>query len=271
MALLHRRDKIPTTNYEDNYGYTKNSHQPMKDYLDAKRRGENPQYPHLPWSNERAFKEHWSSNAVPKYTNSDAINYSKEPFESANHRERNFGDSKVINRASSSSSVTKSALGSRSKRHIQLQSLEEKLIRKIQDREDQRRVASIMDNIEGIKSRFNAHKDVQISSSLKKSIRGKTATQITAALLADSAKNIRQSRGDDEEIQINCVRQSRGVSESRIVKRTTHIELIDDRMLDQLDQSMSSSLYDVKKQLQNFNQRSEDLYHNSRWRKSYFK
>lgn len=269
MALLHRRDKIPTTIYEDNYGYTRNSHQPMKDYLDAKRKGENPQYPHLPWSNERALKKYCPSIEVPKYSNSDAINYSKEIFKSAKHRERNSDDTKVINRASSLS-VTKSTLSTRLNKHIQIPSLEQKLIRKIQDREDQRRVSRIMDDIEGIKARFNADKDVQLSSSLKKSIRGKTATQITAALLADSAKNMRQSN-NEEDYQINCSRHSRGRSESRIVKRTTHIEFVDDRILDQLDQSMSSSLYDVKKQLQNFNQRSEDLYHISRWRKSYFK
>lgn len=270
MALLHRRDKIPTTIYIENYGYTINRHQPMNDYLDAKRKGENPQYPHLPWSNERASTKHWSSNnKVPKYTNSDADKYSKDIIESAKHRERNFDDCKVIKRPSSLP-ATKSALGYRSNKHIQFATVEEKIIRKIQDREDQRRVASIMDNIEQIKSRFHADKDVQLSSSLKSSIRGKTATQITAALLADSEKNIRQSKNVDD-IQINRFRQSTGASESRIVKRTTHIEFIDDHMLDQLDQSMSSSLYDVKKQLQNFNQRSEDLYHNSRWRKSYFK
>lgn len=268
MALLHRRDKIPTTIDEDNYGYTINSKQPMKDYLDAKRKGENPQYPHLPWSNERALKKYWPSNKVPNYTNnSDGKNYSKELFKSAKHSDRNFDEYKVIKRASTLSAAD-SALAARL--NVQISSVEEKLIRKIQDREDQRRIASIMNDIEGIKARFNADKDVHISSSLKKSIRGKTATQITAALLAESSKNMRQSK-QEEEMQINCIRQSRGVSESRVVKRTTHIEFIDDRMLDQLDQSMSSSLYDVKNQLRNFNQRSEDLYHNSRWRKSYFK
>lgn len=266
---LNRRDdnKIPATIYVDNYGYTINRHQLTKDQLDAKRNDENPQYPHLSWSNERASTKHWPSRSeVPNYcTNSDANKYS------------NSDDNKVISKRSSSflsaaTTTTKraSAFDSRLHQHIKLPSVEEKIIRKIQDREDQRRVASIMDNIEEMKARFNADKDVQLSSSLKCSIRGKTASQITQALLAESEKNIRQSK-NHEEIRINRTRQSRGISESRIVKRTTRIEFIDDRMLDQLDQSMSSSLYDVKKQLQNFNQRSEDLYHNSRWRKSYFK
>lgn len=134
---------------------------------------------------------------------------------------------------------------------------------------NQRSITKTMDDIEEIKARFNADKDVQLSSGLKNAIRGKSATQIKAALLAESNKNLRQSK-NEEEIQINRIRQSRGLSESRIIKRTTHIELIDDRMLDELDKSMSSSLYGVKKQLQSFNQRSEDLYHNSRWRKSLF-
>lgn len=264
MALLHRRDKIPTYIYVDNYGYKRNtSNQPMKDYLVSKSKGENPQYPHSLWSNERASSDKLK---VLDYTKSDAKNLLNE---NTKNSERYTGNDKVITRISSTT-VTNSELGSRLKRHIHLPTFEEALIRKIQDREDQRRIASIMDDMEAIKVRFNANKDVHLSTSLKSSIRGKSANQITAALLADSEKNIRESK-NREIVHMNSSAQSRGISESRIVKRTTHIELIDDRMLDQLDQSMSSSLYDVKKQLQNFNQRSEDLYHNSRWRKSYFK
>lgn len=209
---------------------------------------------------------------MPDYTTSDSKSYSKEIFENTKRSERYLDNHKVIKRESSTSSVTNSALGSRLKRHIHIPSFEEKLIRDIQDREDERRIASIMGDIQAMKqARFSANNDVQLSSSLKNSIRGKSASQITAALLADSDKNIHQSK-NNELVQIShSTHHSGGLSESRIVKRTTHVEFIDDRMLDQLDQSMSSSLYDVKKQLQSFNQRSEDLYHNSRWRKSYFK
>lgn len=264
MALMHRRrDIIPTYIYEDNYGCRRNiNNQPMKDYSLAQRKGENPQYPQSPWSNERASDTNWSSysNKVPDY--SDAIH-------SNQINTKRYSSDDQVNRTSSTS-IRNSALRSQlKKRPVHLPSFEEKLIRDIQDREDQRRIKAMMDDIEQIKVRFNTDKDVQLSSGLKKSIRGKSATQITAALLADSEKNIRESKSR-EVVQMNS-RQCRGTSESRIIKRVTHVELLDDRMVDQLDHSMSSSLYDVKKQLQSFNKRNEDLYYNSRWRKSYFK
>lgn len=266
--VKHRRDRVPTTIYNDNYGYTINFYQPMIDYLDAKRRGDHPQYPHLPWSNERALPKYSDRKKISNYTKPELKTYSTEVYESAKIRDRDLDNYKVIKRASPIS-VTKSALGARLNKHIHLPTIEEKLIRKQEEREAKRRVANIMDDIEHIKARFNADRDVKISAGLKSSIRGKTASQITAALLNESRKNINESK-NEEQIEISRATNRRGCSENRIIQRTTHIEFMDDHMLDQLDKSMTTSLSDVKKQLNSFNQRTEDLYHNSRLRKRYF-
>lgn len=266
QTVRKRYERPPTSIYEDNYGYTINFYQPMIDYLDAKRQGTNPQYPHLPWSNERGLKKYWPSKSLRNYSDADATKYSKEVFEHAKRRERDLEDYKIIHR--SPLAVTKSAVGARLKlRFGQYANIEDRTFRKLQERDDERRVTQIMEDINLIKARFNAHKDLEISSGLKSAIRGKTASQITAAILAESEKNIKTSR-NEQDILITAARQSHGTV--KIVKRTAHIELIDDRMIDTLNNSVSSSLCDVKRQLQSFNQRSSDLYHDSRWRKNYF-
>lgn len=263
--VTRKRFGIPTTIYEDNYGYTINFYQPMINYLDAKQQGANPQYPHLPWSNERGLKKYWASKSVQPYTSADISKYSKEAEEHAKQRERDLDDYKIIKR--SPLAVTKSAVGARLNRRLGKyeSNIEEKTIRKLQEREDERRVAAIMDDIDHIKARFNAHKDLAVSNGLKNAIRGKTANQISAAILAESEKNIKQAR-NEEDLLITEARHS--LHKGKVVKRVTHIELIDDRMIDHLDSSVSSSLTDVKRQLHSFNQRSSDLYHDSRWRRN---
>lgn len=261
--VTRKRFGIPTTIYEDNYGYTINFYQPMIDYLDAKQQGANPQCPHLPWSNERGLKKYSPYKAVPSYTSADISKYSKEAYDHAKQRERDLDDYKIIKRTPLA--VTKSAVGARLNRRLCKYdtNIEERTIRKLQEREDERRVAAIMDDIDQIKARFNAHKDLTVSNGLKNAIRGKTANQITAAILAESEKNIKEAR-NQEDILITQAKQS--MHKGKIVKRVMHIELLDDRMIDNLDSSVSSSLHDVKRQLQTFNQRSSDLYHDSRWR-----
>lgn len=267
-TVRRKYEHFPTSIYEDNYGYTINFYQPMIDYLDAKQRGTNPQYPHLPWSNERGLKKYWPCKSVRGYTSTDIKKYSDEVCEHAKSRERNFEDYKIIKR--SPLAVTKSAIGARLSRRLgksKYDSIEERTIRKLQEREDERRVANIMEDIERIKARYNMHKDLQISSGLKCAIRGKTANQITAAILAESEKNIKEAR-NEQEILISHAKQQH-CANAKVIQRTAHIELIDDRLIKDLDNSVSTSLCDVKRQLHSFNQRTSDFYHDSRWRGKY--
>lgn len=270
-ALRKRYErKIPTSIYEDNYGYTINFYQPMIDYLDAKQRGISAQYPHLPWTNERGLKKFWSSNSVRPYTSADIHKHSCEVYEHAKNRERDLDDYKIIHR--SPLAVSKSAIGARLHRRLTKydDNIEEKVLRKLEEREDEKRVAKIMDDIDHIKARFNAHKELKISSGLKSQIRGKTANQIAEAILAESEKNIKESR-NQEDLLITQAKSQLQLRKGNIVKRTIVFDMVDDRMIDHLDSKVSSSLCDVKRQLQSFNQRSNDLYLDSRWRKSHYK
>lgn len=259
----------PTTSiYSDNYGYTINFYQPMIDYLDAKQQGTNTQYPHLPWSYERGLKKYWPCNTVSTYTQNDIEKYSDTVAESAKLREKNFEDYKIIKR--SPLAVTKSAIGARLGHRLgrsKYETVEERTIRKLEVQANERYLNKVMDDIENIKMRFNTHKDVEISPGLKSAIRGKTANQISAALLAESEKNIKVSR-NQEDLMITQAKQSsvhsQQIGRAKVTQRSTHFELIDDRLIDNLDHNVCSSLCDVKRQLQSFNQRTSDLYYDSR-------
>lgn len=268
MASLQQiaKRRPPTTSiYSDNYGYTINFYQPMIDYLDAKQQGTDTQYPHLPWTYERGLKKYWPCNTVSTYTLNDIDKYSGAVAESAKIREKNFEDYKIIERTPLA--VTKSAIGARLGHRLgrsKYETVEERTIRKLEVQANERYLNKVMDDIEQIKVRFNTHNDVEISSGLKSAIRGKTANQITAALLAESEKNIKVSR-NQEDLMITHAKQTHcQIGRAKVTQRSTHFELIDDRLIDNLDHNVGTSLCDVKRQLQSFNQRSSELYYDSR-------
>lgn len=268
MQQIVRRRPPTTTIYADNYGFTINFYQPMIDYLDAKQKGINSQYPHLPWSNERGLKKYSSSKLISNYTSKDIVKYSDEVARNAKIREESCDDYKIINRTPLA--VTKSAIGARLGRRLgrsKYETVEERTIRTLEVRANERHLAKVMDDIDNIKARFNAHKDMELSAGLKSAIRGKTANQISAALLADSEKNIKVARDQEEKMIIKA--QQRGNIKSKITHRTMHIELMDDRIIDNMNHSVCSKLYDVKRQLQSFNERSTDLLYESRCRRKF--
>lgn len=266
MQQITKRRPPTTSIYSDNYGYTFNFYEPMIEFLNAKEQGANPQYPHLPWSNERALKKYWSSKPVSTYTTQDIQKYSNEAVTHAKDRERNFEDYKIIHR--SPLAVSKSAIGARINHRLgrsKYETVEERTFRKLDEQSNERHLVKVMDDIENIKARFNAHKDLEISTGLKNAIRGKSASQISAALLAESEKNIKVSRNQQEDLLIAQASQStQSFGRAKVTKRSTHIEFVDDRLIDNLDHKVCTSLCDVKRQLQSFNQRTSDLYYDSR-------
>ncbi|XP_055689916.1 paramyosin, short form-like [Lutzomyia longipalpis] len=111
--------------------------------------------------------------------------------------------------------------------------------------------------------------DVQMSKELKKAIRGKSANAISAALLAESTRNIEGHAAADhclaeEGTFVRSGSMSRGQSESRYV-RTMHVEFMDERAINQLEASVNNSLQEVKRELVNFNCKSSEIYHESRY------
>lgn len=244
--------------YEDNYGYSMNYYQPMIDYLDAKQTGGRQlDLPHLPWSNERGLKKYRPSNSVPRYTSSEVIRLSRTAAERANQvllqTRQSIRTPFSVKKLADASRVTKHIVEdsiidrSRRRRFEREQELEE-LIRR-----DTGRLLQRIRAMEDIR-------DAEISADLKRAIRGKSASAITAALLADSEKNIKVAKQHEEDaMSAAIISATRGKSENRLL-HATHIEFTDDRLIDNLDYKVSSSLCNMKRQLSTLNQKTVEMY-----------
>lgn len=281
VARHQSHERLPPTIFADNYGYTINYYQPMIDYLDAKRRGEHPAYPHLPLTNERCLPAYSSQKHIPAYSRDELRAHSKDILDKARQREVEFDAYKIRGKRSTVDTTLGQVRGTRAAQQLHLPSIEERIIRRQEERATTRRCQQIMDTTTRIKGRYNKVDDeVKLSDTLRSAIRGKTATQITAALLADSENNIRVSRqaesSDISRALMQCSRSGAQSSSSttttttsggrRIVKRIVNVELDDDGLLENLD----GSLQDVKKQLCTFNRRNVDLQQSTRSRRVYF-
>lgn len=276
MALIHSKVRLPSSIYEDNYGYTINYYQPMIDYLDRKNKyhqqncsklqniNYNHRPPHLPWTNERGLKQYRPSNLVRPYTTNDINTISKSVAAIANEN--------LINRCvniRSPFSVIKIADASRILKHLpkdtvierQFEREREHKLREIEFNERERKGLIRLKNI------MDSNKEIEISSDLKRAIRGKSANAITAALLAESDRNIRTAKIEEDqfvaETRASHELFKRGLSENRLL-HTRHIEIIDDRLIDNLDHRVSSSLVNVKRQLTNLNTKNVEFYAESR-------
>lgn len=282
VARHQSHERLPPTIFADNYGYTINFYQPMIDYLDAKRRGEHPSYPHLPLSNERCLPAYSSQKHISSYSRDELRAHSKDILDKARQREVEFDAYKIRGKRSTVDTTLGQVRGTRAAQRLHLPTVEERIIRRQEEREATRRCQQIMATTTRIKSRYNKVDDeVKLSDTLRSAIRGKTATQITAALLADSENNIRVSRqAENSDISRALLQCSGGTQSSssrtttttstsggrRIVKRIVNVELDDDGLLENLD----GSLQDVKKQLCCFNRRNETLQQSTRSRRVYF-
>lgn len=258
MASLqkNRRDRLPTIVYDDNYGYTFNFYKPMIDYLDSKQQGNNPQYPHLPYSNERGLREFRSKNTVKPYTSEDIEKYSELTSEQA---KRDLDDFRVCKR--SAFSVIKTADTSRLVKHLKGEGVLEKSARKNKERAIVER-AEIKEEQKKLKKMLEEARHQEFSTSLKKAIRGKSSNEICDAILAESKRNIKTN--DETEYHEIMRREQRGFSEKRIV-HTAHIEWMDDRLAESLNQTVTGTLGCVKRDLMNFSSKSTNILNETRW------
>lgn len=272
----HRRchHRIPTNAYNDQRGLLlMHYYQPMLDYLDAAKRcrhqpsvGQLSTPPRLTWSStEYRAPDRRDTFLLPDRVHKSAVTV--PPF-SARFRELK----EYTLRKKQSSPPPPSTLAP-----FRYPSVEQRIIRDHLERKSEQRVQQIMDQVEQTKRRFKSSgarkaEMVEFSSECKKQIRGRTANQITSALMAESERNIRKSNVDSSSAVCTTSSSStkRSQSENRLIKRTMHIELMDDRMLDHLDTSMSTSLHGVKQQLSSFNQRADERYQNSRLRTKFY-
>lgn len=257
--LVKKRDKPTSQIYEDNYGYTINYYQPMIDYIDAKKHGAKPQYPHLPWTNERGLEKFRPGKLVRSYSNKDIKELSDKLSEQA---KKDLLDQRVLKR--SAFSVVQTAVASRVKKHIQEESVDKRTTRKIHDREVEIQKTQDMADMElakMLKDFRDDRKEVKLSASLKQAIKGKSANGIRDALLAESNKNIKCSSYDSDVEVLESMRRRRGASEHRIV----HVTMMDERETKQLDSTVHKSLEQVKHDLKMFNSKASSIFEDSRY------
>lgn len=164
------------------------------------------------------------------------------------------------------------SLGARIDRHIHLPSIEEKIIRKQQERQDQRKVDKILHDVEKIKARYSrsSSRDVEISDNLRSAIRGKTASEISSALLSESKRAINNSKRLTEKLRHEARSESEEYNPRRTSRRLTNIKHVDQRLLDDLDREIESSLCDGRSQMYRINQRADELYLNKKCQHSYY-
>lgn len=260
---------MPTSIYEDNYGYSMNFYQPMIDYIDAKNHEgrEKAQIPHLPWSNERSLPKYRPSNKISPYTSEEVVRLSRK---AAAQAQQDLINARVAIRTPFS--VKKSADAARVTKHIQPDTVVERENLKYTQRLEEIRFQERRDYLRMLHhiQRMDDN-TVAISAELKRAIRGKSAHAITAALLAESDRNLKNARAEEEAFiatksaqrASSVTRSVRAVSENRLL-HAAHIEVLDDRMIDHLDHRVSSSLCNVKRQISNLNQRTSEFYSDSR-------
>lgn len=273
MALvqLKREKRTPATIYEDNYGYTHNYYKPMIDYLDAKQKGKTPQYPHLPLSYERCMRKYQSNNSVNSYSIDQLTQLS---IELSRRARKAILDQRVIKR--SPFSVIKSAAAARCYKHIGIESVVDRTLRRQRERREESDRFQAMEDLKlmrSIKNYQDERKDVQLSESVRKAIRGKTSNQIKDVLLAESLKNIRNNadfQTDTELIDNMCskMRHQRASSECRsVVRKSQHFSTVmDNRIITtrQIHSSCNQNLSAVQRELQNFNTKTNEIISDSR-------
>lgn len=150
-------------------------------------------------------------------------------------------------------------LSARNDKYLRLPSLEEKIIRKQQERLDTRKVEKIMHDVEKIKSRYSADRQIEISSNLKSAIRGKTASQISFALLSESRRAIGNAKRNMEKMRLEA-RSESPVYISRISPWLNKKHYVNQRELMELDSSLSTDLCNGRSQMDRINQRAEQLF-----------
>ncbi|XP_064541377.1 paramyosin, short form isoform X2 [Drosophila montana] len=278
LALQKRPSRFRhTTTYDDNYGYTMNFYQPMLDYLDAKAKGLKVQQPHLPWNSERGLKQYRSSNAVRHYNADEIVRLSRTCAARADEILLSFRAQKR-----SPFSVQKLVDATRVGKHIEPDTVVERSRQRRRRRQEELEDLIKHDTLKILqrvrKIELDSEFD-QMSDDFKRSIRGKSASAIAQALLSESERNIKSAKQDEENyIAQTMIRSSRAASRVRSTSpfdyvggggggqfrtHAVHMELMDDRLVDKLDQRVSSSLHNVKRQLSTLNQRTVEFYADS--------
>lgn len=260
-----------TSDYEDNYGSSINRYQPNIGNFDVKHRniGLAAKYS---WPKQKDCTSTAAHQSVSKQSSKRIDKYSSGDRD-LNVRERELKTTRKPKKRTvqiatiESSAPPKSSIESPT-RGIHFRTVEDKVFERLLHNRTEQHLAENMSYIQKIRSKALAHKEDEISADLKRAIRGKSAGQITHAILAESQKNLQEQKRLECE-QIERQHYQRGVSEARIIHRVKHIDLTSDRAIDRMGTTIGSSLYNVRKQMHEMTQKTIDLYHDTRWNNGY--
>lgn len=155
-------------------------------------------------------------------------------------------------------------------RGIHFQTTEDRTYRKISQEHENRHVAAHSAYVQKIRATASSYRNGELSEDLKQAIRGKTAGQISLAILAESEKNLQESKKLDQLLIESDRIQRNLVGGTKIKYRVQHVDLQDQqRSIEQLSTTVGASLHNVKQQLQSMGQHALDISQNSRFRRNY--
>ena len=252
-----RRERlIPTQIYSDNYGYSMQYYQPMIDYLNKKRDGMKPnKLPYLPLTAERGMSNFSTREySVKKYTPEDIIILAQESEQKAKKLLPDYRS----NIKRSAFSVVSTVDASRLTKHLTKESIEDRYRAKAARRtlnnqkfEDEMARATIKQT-----QFFDELKNNELSTELKKAIKGKSALQIRDILLADSFRGERKADEYDSKHQVKrSVFRSSSETRSRLNQE-------DDVFT--YDKSLQHSVADLKRGIKNVAYRMESFPNDTR-------
>lgn len=256
----HPHSKI----YDYTYGYSMNYYQPMIDYLERRdstedSQRENLQLPHLPWTNERYIQAYDPKNPIKLYNTSEVKILAKKSQEAALKNINNFDVKHSYFSAIPTADATKlirklprtSALEAVYRRDVG------KIIQDVKDLE--------MDAYYRYKDgerRLLEEEREGFPIEMKRALKGKSANQIRNILLADSMKKMQESSDEDARMFRQCYamaqtkRAARSLSEQRPKTYEPKANA----------QQVSTTLENVKKELNSFTNKTEEFLSDTRYR-----
>lgn len=226
-----------------------NFYQPMVDFIDKKRVGGNPELPHLPWTEELGLDQ-FSPRTVKSYSEDNFDSILRETEASAQRKLKDFKST-----AKSSFVLTKSVSAASVRQTVKRDTRRRKVLVK--------QIDKLRSNInEGLENYF-AHQDTEkMDFASQRFLRGRSAKQIESQLLAQADKVIAEGLKEDAE------KKQRSISEKSVVEKTyssrEHVEMMDKRMQEQLEESFVRPLHNLSYELKDFDDRTTMFYFDTR-------
>lgn len=238
-----------TTKYDYNYAVGMNFYQPMVDYIDKKKIGGNPELPHLPWTEELGLNQ-FSPRTVKSYSDDNFDSILRETEASAQRKLKDFKST-----SKSSFVLTKSVSAASVRQTVKRDTRRKKVLVK--------QIDKLKSNINEDLENYFAHQDTEkMDFASQRFLRGRSAKQIESQLLAQADKVIAEGLKEDGEKQQRSITQKS--VEEKSVRSRAHVEMMDARMQDQLEDSFVRPLHHLSYELKDFDDRTTLFYYDTR-------